>query len=526
MLRNKRVVFCIVALVTYALYSRFSAHYSVQIETTYAMSAAARDNQFYIAEKFLNAHRRQQAQQPLPQPFAISHVSPDYESLLNDLPNPVTHPVIVWGNQRNRLSAEQVKRLLQWVEQGGHLITTGAPKLSLKQWKSLDGRLLVLRKKQATPAQISQDTEITEIFNKVRKDDKYSYKNNPILESLGIFLVRGDEERDLTKDSQTPFALALKEASTRVTARLSKAVNDYDRNYGDSTLRRLYNAPSSVFLADGEKTFLLHSLASVKNRFQPELLLATKHATLRNTYQSASATQIKQILRKDAQMIAERIAQTRLPNHQASYSDRHRVGGHYNYFFHDLSELHRIKMALDTLLAMPNAEVPQVFLSNDNVLSDLNYGAGRLTVMNDVNFLGNPYLDLGIMLSQTAKDSGVPYETLHRVASMKKLWESNYRGHHFKKLYHADSTAFLLHLTQGAPSVWFVTTPYKKHQSWLSFDWLKRNPTPMIAPRNETPNALLYRVLNAPDYATRKTVSRKKRIRHSIQTPNSFKRIL
>ncbi len=509
---------CLIGIL-WSLNSQFSFHHVKVVKERYVVSNAVKNNRFYAAEHLLNAYHRQQQKQ-LARPFALSKVSKPFDTLLKELPDPSTHPMIIMDNHKP-LSPASVQTLLHWLAAGGQIITTGAPELPLKDWQKVQHRIKALQSQQMLPKHIIKDAEISKILEKIKSKDKYSHKNNLLLEQLGIVSVNDKTAR---RNNKTPAGLRFQDYLDELGLRKIKSSN-YDetielKSYVRSQLNGIYDYPGSIFLNNSDqRKFLLRSGGLFSKYLRADLLFATRPITSpRNTYKMTPVEQIKDYIKPKLQLIKQRIATLR-PHYNPkkvgyNINDNGFLDGYYNITFQNFYDLKRIKASLESLLAMDAKYLAKLFLSSDNVLLDINYGKGRLVVLTDIGIFANPEINLGIMLNNAAETQAISYEDIHRISTMQGLFDSNYRRYLYKRLYQADASRFLIDITQEASQVWFVSTPSITYHAWFSpGDWFGNKPKPVIPPNGETPNELLYRIINSQHYAIRRQVTKREHIR-------------
>lgn len=384
--------------------------------TSYKLKERAVVNPYYATELFLNQEHQilKSSGKNSTNKFAYSKLDMDLPNLIEDLPSLKQKPTLIIKRIGKSLDTNQTKILLDWIEQGGHLITFSS-KTSLvleKDWEKVKKRLSVLNKDPTRFSQfVQEDKQLNDLLNDINQD-----ADDEFLQNLGIYNV----DSKLSSNEKIEKKLeGTKNFRIRHHEQIVTIQNEKD---GAEPITIMINSWYSNL--DSSLFFLLNPQASMRQ----EISIAKSP-----DIQKYLIEQIKKLnsyiisYEKFKQNNPERVKNLPNPKEQKKF--------------------------LESLLKLSDKELSKLFGINNNTFLDANYGKGRITVLNESKILENPKsLHLQeIQARHSFLDGKIEKSIL--ISSIVKL--EMFSDH--KSLYSNENAVLLKTLIQDSPSVWLFS---------------------------------------------------------------------
>ncbi len=211
-IRNNVMVSILVFLLfIFGAWGMWSYATTERITTTqYLLKQHARLNDYYASELLLN----QRSLDAIDEEVASTKMDMDLLTLVENLPEPIgyyeddysdeysdedsdektdkkmdeqtqSHPVLIIRSIGDSLlTDDKYQQLIDWIEQGGHLITFSKSAVDEDDWQAVQQRL-----QQITPDEIATDDKLQELLNDINQST-----NNSLLNKLNIYPVRSDND--------------------------------------------------------------------------------------------------------------------------------------------------------------------------------------------------------------------------------------------------------------------------------------------------------------------------------------------
>ncbi|MBS9780709.1 MAG: hypothetical protein KGV51_08795 [Moraxellaceae bacterium] len=354
----------------------------------FTLNERAKINPFYASELLLNAqnndYRPKNSTSKAPpskekNQRAISQQDMDLMALIANLPKiKEQNPTLIIRQLGTTVTEKKADELLTWVEQGGHLITFShrSAEVGKKDWQKVDNRLMAIKKQlklnknqpiknynQAFANAIQNDKDLQQALEEIYQD------NNEIFwHKLGVYLVENDNEKSQEKLNKT----LKKELDKLVPKKEKNELNKQARRY----IEKLAYKNNKELIINNRQNQQLMVNADDNNYLYDELLLATHpQAKVRNEFSLANAQQIRQYFTNQLIKIDKFLAKLT------------KVKKETNDFKKNLLER---KSVLQLLLKLSDSTLQKLFSPLNQVMIDVDYGKGRITLLKSAEIFDNP----------------------------------------------------------------------------------------------------------------------------------------
>lgn len=364
------LVLCLIGMYVYYL----SQNYQWIEKKEYIPKAIVSVNPFYAAEQLL----RTQSQHQHENAAIKTLLDEDILSTIQQLPNPHKgqHTVFIQYVGSN-IGNENIEKIIDWIEQGGHVITVSNDALEEKPYQKILNRLAELKKQQKISRQGIQDDPI---INSIRKDELVS--SNQLLVNLGIFLVNQAKDNKDTKQQNLTKVKNLMKQSDLVASLTGKQKQSIENQLLDlftykSQSSYLLIAPSSQ---QTEELILIKSnrnarVKAFKTELFDEIYAHKKVDTVKKNYQNQFAKTYLDTPNEVPVVLLRQYFQGYLEKLKKQPQD----------------EAKEAYVSLSLLLQLSDDELKDLFVPINHVMVDKPVGKGRITVLSSPDMFLNPY---------------------------------------------------------------------------------------------------------------------------------------
>ncbi len=318
-------------------------------------------------------------------PRAITQMDMDLPALIRNLPELLEeqgdnyqHSTLVMRRLNKTITDNHAQALLDWVEQGGHLITFfhRSSEVEKEDWQKVENRLTEIKEQlnidtnqpittyqQELAEAINNDSELQQALTEIYKD-----KDEIFWQKLGVYLLEKDNKKGQEKFKQD------------LNRELDKLTKSQEKNNFSEPARHIIedfaNRYSRRVIVNNQQNQQLMLNANENNYLYDELLFASHpQARPHNEFSPANAQQIRQYFKNKLAKVDQLLAKLTSVN-----KDK-------NDFKKELIEQ---QSAFRVLLQLSDNTLQQLFSPLNQVMVDVDYGKGRITLLKSAGIFGNP----------------------------------------------------------------------------------------------------------------------------------------